>query len=581
MVIALLLPWSAAHAGWANGRTLFLNGPPSLGVACQDCHSPASISRAANNPSLIASKIQSIQQMQIFSGRLTSADRIDIAAYIASPNVDPSPVVMQPALFVNAANSPNKTSVIRIINTSNSAGVLTGSAYDELGNPLGTVNASVGSLASNQSLTLTSSQIESAISFTPAAPTAKYSVYFSATVPGFEIINYTRDIATGNLTLSQSLTKDRNSGATSTSVTRQAWFISSSTSANKTNVLRIINTSSQNGMLSALAYDEAGNYLGASAATGTAVSLGMINAHQMVSFTSAQLESALSFTPSAPTAKYRVSFSATVPNLELVNFTKDLATGNLALVQAQLEDRPSSIGTTSTRNALVIFPSTNALRTSVMRIVNPNTVVGTFSATVYDESGSVLSSGSLGAVGAHQILALTSAQLETLLGYTPTATAKYRLVITGNVSTFEVINDIKVPATGNLYLAQPQTDSRTSGTAVTTSRMVLNIYPSSSLVSTTQIQVINTTAQSAVLMATAYDDNGTQVASGSSLGTLGANQTLTFTSAQLESLTGFMPPTNSSKWRMVISANLGNFEVINYAKDALTGILVLAQPQTD
>ena len=79
----------------------------------------------------------------------------------------------------------------------------------------------------------------------------------------------------------------------------------------------------------------------------------------------------------------------------------------------------------------------------------------------------------------------------------------------------------------------------------------------------------------------AFDDSGTMVASNVLVGTLGANQMLTFTSAQLESLMGYTPPTTSSKWRVAISANPTNFEVINYAKDVLTGILVLAQPQTE
>jgi hypothetical protein len=215
----------------------------------------------------------------------------------------------------------------------------------------------------------------------------------------------------------------------------------------------------------------------------------------------------------------------------------------------------------------------------VIRIVNPNSSTATVTATVYNESGTVLKSGSLGLVGANQILALTSAQLETALGYTPTsATAKYRLVVSANVPTFEVINDIKDPITGNLYLAQAQTDNRAATTATTTNRYVHIIYPANSTGSTTQLLVVNTTAQSSALTATAYDDNGTLLATGVNLGTLGANQTLTFTSTQLQSLIGGYTP--SSKWRMVISAALSNFEVINYAQDA-TGFVTLAQPQTE
>jgi hypothetical protein len=492
-----------------------------------------------------------------------------------------NPLLPVSALFVNASTSTNKTSILRIINTTNSPGTLSATAYDELGNQLGTANAYLGLAAANQALTFTSAQLESAIGFTPSAPTSKYSVNFATTLSGFDVINYTQDNATGNLTLSQSQTADRAMGASAASVTRQAWFVSSSTSTNKTNVLRIINTSSQSSTLSGIPFDESGNYLGISGSMGTGMSLGTISAHQMVSYTSDQLESALRFTPASPTSKYRVAFYAAVPSMELINFTKDIATGNLTLVQAQLEDRPSSTATTSIRNALVVYPSTNTSRNTVIRIVNPNATSATVSATVYDESGMALKSGSLGLVGPNQILALTSDQFETALGYTPTATAKYRLVVSANVPTFEMINDIKVPATGNLYLAQAQTDNRVASSVTTTTRKVHVIYPSNSAVSTTQLLVINTTAQSAALTVTAYDYSGNQIAVGKSLGTLGANQMLTFTSAQLESLMGYNPPTSSSKWRMVISASLSNFEAINYTKDVLTGIIILAQPQTE
>ena len=484
------------------------------------------------------------------------------------------------ALFVNASTSTNKTSVIRIINTTSSSGTLTATAYDELGTRLGTANAYLGSFAANQTLTFTSAQVEAAMGFTPSAPTVKYSVYFSANVASFEIINYTRDNTTGNLTLSQSQTTDRASSASASTVTRQAWFVSSSASSNKTNVLRIINTSNQSGTLNGLPFDEAGNLLGTSRSTSNWTSLGTIGAHQMVSYTSAQLEAALGFLPPAPTAKYRVAFNGSVPSMEVVNFTRDNATLNLSLLQAQLEDRPNS---SATRNALVVYPSTNPTRTTVIRIVNSNYAVATVTATVYNEAGTALASGSLGTMVANQILALTSVQLEATLGYIPSSTtAKYRLVISANVPTFEVINNIKDPNTGNLYLAQAQTDYRAASTAASTTRSVHIIYPSNSAVNTTQLLVINTTAQSSALTATAYDDNGTLIMSGVYLGTLGANQTLTFTSAQLQTLIGgYTPPTTSSKWRMVISANLSNFEVINYAQDVTSGSVTLAQAQTD
>ncbi len=480
------------------------------------------------------------------------------------------------ALFVNASTSTNKTSVVRLINTTGSSGTLTATAYDENGNQLGTAGASLGSIAANQSVTFTSANLETLLGFTPSAPTAKYSIYFTATLAGLQLINSTKDIATGALTLSQAQYGDRSTGATASSVTRTAWFISSSTSANKTNVLRLINTSGQSGSLSASLYDEDGYFF-----TQGSVPLGTINAHQMLSYTSAQIEAALGFSPISPTAKYRVIFTANVPSMELINFTKDIATGNLALVQGQIDDRPSSTATSSTRNVLLVNPSTSSASTTVMRIVNPNAVSATVTATAYDEAGNVAGSGTLGTVVSNQILALTSEQIETALGYSPSsATAKYRLVVTANLPTFEIIDNTKIPSNGNLYLAQAQTDNRAASTAGTTTRNAFLLYPAANATTTSELRIINTTAQSSSLIANAYDDSGAQIASNVTLATLGANQMLSFTSAQLESLIGSSVGAGA-RWRLVLSANLGNFELLNYAKDTASGLLVLAQPQTE
>ncbi len=480
------------------------------------------------------------------------------------------------ALFVNASTSTNKTSQVRVINTSGSNGTLTATAYDENGNQLGSSGASLGSMSAYQTKTFSSAQIESMIGFTPASSTAKYSVYFSSDLPGFQVVNYTQDVATGALTLSQAQYGDRSATTGTGSVSRSAWFVSSSTSSNKTNVLRILNTSTQSGTLSATLYDEDGNLFGSGN-----TALGSIAPHQMISYTSAQLESVLGFTPISPTAKYRVVFTATVPSLELINFTKDIATGNLALVQAQVENRPSSSATTSTRNVLLVNPSTSSQRNTVLRIVNPNNATATVNATAYDEAGNQAGNGFLGALNANQILALTSAQIETALGYSPTSpNASYRLVITANVPTFEVIDNTKLPSNGNLYLAQAQTDNREASTATSTTRNAYIVYPSLDSANTTELRIINTTSQSAPLTATGYADNGTVVASNVSLGTLGANQMLTLTSAQLESAFGYTLAA-SARWRIAISAALSNFEVLNYAKSVSSGLLVLAQPQTE
>jgi hypothetical protein len=480
------------------------------------------------------------------------------------------------ALFVNASTSPNKTSVLRLVNTSAQSAILTATAYDESGARVGAASASLGVIGAKQALTFSSADLERLIGYTPSVGTAKFSMNISAAIAGIELINTTRDIATGALTLSQSLTQDRASSSTATSVSRTAWFVSSSTSANKTNVLRLINTSGQSASLTATAYDESGAQLSAAN-----VALGALAAHGMMSFTSAQLESALAFVPASPTAKYRVVFNANASSLELVNFTRDIASGNLTLVQSQLEDRFGTATATSSRNALIVYPSTNSARNTVLRIVNPNAVGAAITATVYNEAGTVVTSGSLGSIAANQILALTSSQLETLLGYAPgSAGALYRMVIFANLPSFELINDIRVPATGNLYLAQAQGDNRPEAAITLTTRNAYIVHAAGSAGSTTLLQVINTTSQSAALTATAYTDDGNPIAANVALGMLGANQTLSLTSADLERLLSYSA-TADSTWRVVLSANLANFELINYTKDVASGLLTLAQPQTE
>ncbi len=480
------------------------------------------------------------------------------------------------ALFVNASTSTNKTSVVRIINTSGSTGGLIALAYNESGQVVGTVNASLGTIGANQTRTFSSAELESAIGFTPSSPTAKYLIYFGTSAASFQIINYTKDIATGALTLSQSLYTDR-SNSVATSVTRSAWFMSASTSTNKSNVLRILNTSSQNGSLSASLYDENGNLIGAGN-----TSLGTIAAHQMLSYTSAQLEAAMGYSPPSPTGKYRVVFTANLPSMELINFTKDLATGNLALVQAQVDDRPASSAMSSVRNVLLVYPSTNTQNNTTLRIINPNSTSATVTAVAYDEAGSVVGSGTLGVLAANQILALTSAQIETALGYSAGAsTARYRLVVNADVPTFEVINDSKVLSNGNLYLAQAQTDNRAASSATSTTRNAYVIYASGNSLNTTELRVINTTGNSGTLTATAYDDSGALLGTNVTLASLGPYQMLSFTSAQLQTLFGYTPPGTATTWRIVLNADLGNFEVLNYAKDVGTGTLTLAQPQTE
>jgi hypothetical protein len=155
------------------------------------------------------------------------------------------------------------------------------------------------------------------------------------------------------------------------------------------------------------------------------------------------------------------------------------------------------------------------------------------------------------------------------------------MVINANVPGVEVIDDSKLPTNGNLYLAQAQTDNRAASGAATTTRNAYIIYPQTSTSTTTELRITNTTSASAALTASAYDDNGTLIGTGKAIGTLGANQMLTFSSAQLEALFGYTPPGSSAKWRIAFSAPLTNFELVNYTREVAGGLLVLAQPQTE
>jgi M6 family metalloprotease-like protein len=234
------------------------------------------------------------------------------------------------ALFVNASSSGNKTSVLRLINRTSQGGTVTATAYNESGTVVGTANMYLSSISPQQMLTFTSAQLEAAIGYTPTSGTAKYRIAFTANVADFQIINFIKDVASGNLMLGQAQVDDRGAGVAGTS-TRNAFFVNPSTSTNKTSVVRLVNLSALSGSVTASAYDESGMSIGMSNA-----SLGTLAAQQMLTFTSAQLEAMIGFTPASSTLKYRVVFTASLPSFELLNFIKDVRTGNLALGQEQI-----------------------------------------------------------------------------------------------------------------------------------------------------------------------------------------------------------------------------------------------------
>lgn len=361
---------------------------------------------------------------------------------------------------------------------------------------------------------------------------------------------------------------------------RNALFVNASTSTNKTSVLRLMNPFDQSGSLTATAYSEAGTVVGSPNA-----SLGTLSAQQALTLTSAQLESAIGYVPSSPTAKYRIVLSSSLPGLELVNFVRDNATGDLTLGQPQIDNRAFVDTAASVRNALFVNASTSYNKTSVLRLINTGNDAGSITATAYGENGVVVGqrAASIGILGAQQMLTLTSAQLESLIGYLPTApTAKYRIVFTANLPSFELINFVRDNATGNLALGQSQIDNRPIPAFGQSVRQALVVNASSGAGKTSVIRVINPSDNGGALTATAYNEAGAIVgAANTSLGILDAQQTQTFTSAQLESALGYAASTVTAIYRIVFSSTLPNFEVINCIKDTTTGNLMLAQAQID
>jgi hypothetical protein len=489
------------------------------------------------------------------------------------------PDTVRNALFVNASTSDSKTSLIRLTNTGDQSGTLTATAYNEAGNAVGMPNAVLGQIAGQQIRTFSSSQLEAALGFTPSAPTAKYRVAFDAGLKDLELINLIVDSGTGNLGLGQAQTDNRPSDGANFS-TRNMLFANASVSGNKTSVVRLINPGDQSGTVYATAYGENGEMLGIGYSP-----LGTLGARQMLTFTSAQLEAAIGAAPSMSNGKYRVVFSAAIPSFELINFVQDRYTGGLTLGQSQIDNRTAGVTGSSSRNALAVLSSSSATgKTSVLRVVNLGENSAALSASAYNEAGDAIgtANASLGMLAAGQMLTFTSSQLEALIGYSAAASGRYRIVFNAALPSFEVINFVRETGTGNLSLAQAQIDNRGSATTTSSTRTVLFETASTNPRRTSEVRLINLGNQSGAITATAYDAAGKLVGTANAvIGPIGAQQTLSFTSAQLQTAIGFAPPTGLEKYHIVFHANLPSFEVINYILDRGTGNLTLGQGQVD
>ena len=112
--------------------------------------------------------------------------------------------------------------------------------------------------------------------------------------------------------------------------TKNAFLMHNSTSTTKTSVVRVINNGANAGQLFATAYDGAGNVCGTA---GT--SLGSINVGQMLTFTSANLQTTLGCTPTNSTDKYRIVFFGGLTSFKVLNHAKDTTGTGFTLSQSQ------------------------------------------------------------------------------------------------------------------------------------------------------------------------------------------------------------------------------------------------------
>jgi hypothetical protein len=124
------------------------------------------------------------------------------------------------------------------------------------------------------------------------------------------------------------------------------------------------------------------------------------------------------------------------------------------------------------KNAFFVNASTSASKTSIIRLVNTGGVSGTLRATAYligdgvtgttpnvDGTQVGTANSVIGTLAAGQSLSMTSAQLEALLGYTPASgTVKYRVVFSGGLTDFKVLNYTKDVVGGYITTSQYQDD---------------------------------------------------------------------------------------------------------------------------
>lgn len=116
----------------------------------------------------------------------------------------------------------------------------------------------------------------------------------------------------------------------------------------------------------------------------------------------------------------------------------------------------------STRNAYFMNASTSTSKTSILRLVNRSGIAGNVTMTCYNEAGTVAGTPnvSLGSLAPNQMLSRTSAEVEGAGGCNFTVsgpTAKYSVVFSGALPSFEVLNFARDITTGAITLSNTST----------------------------------------------------------------------------------------------------------------------------
>ncbi|MBI3523503.1 MAG: hypothetical protein HY066_03070 [Betaproteobacteria bacterium] len=529
VALATLLPYSTALAGWTNGRSLFQNGPPGLGIACQDCHSLSSIANAANNPSLIANKIQFIQQMNIFSGRFSSADLADIAAYIASPNVDPTAISTTRAYNIPAPTNVDQA-FIRIYNPSNTAGAVRATLYDQSGSLLGTAGSIlVTSLAANSVTVVTATDIANAVGV--STWNARAWMKLDAEFTNIKAMNLIRS----SLLISMScLASD------------QAFYIPDPAASGEQAFIRLYNPSGTAGAVRGTLYSENGNVLG----NANSILVSSLAANAVNVLNAADIAAAVGTT--GWTGRAWLSLSSDFTGLRVMNTLRDLTTNTLVNVSCDA----SSTGTSAD---ILNLPSPEAKTTSTVRIYNTSASPMTITGTLFDTNGTALGTAGVtlgNNLPAHSVLVLSNSAIANLFGVSAWGGRAW-LQIASSTTGLKVLAMTKL----NTLMEM----------SCTATDYAFNIPDASNAQDHPFIRLYNTGSGSGSVAGTLYDQSGNVLgtAGATLITSMPAHSVTEFTAAGLATAVG-VSSWSGRAW-LKLSTPLTGVKLLNILEDQVTG----------